>query len=115
MSISLYMDQHVHAGIVSGLRSRAVDVLTAREDGMDRAADEELLQRSTELRRLLFTNDSDLLGIANEHQRTQHNFGGVAFAPQKGTSIGRLLDDLELISKAMSPDEVANQVIFLPF
>lgn len=115
MSISLYTDHQVHKGIVDGLRLRAVDVLTAREDGMDEAPDEQVIARATALGRLLFTNDTDFLRIADEMQIRSEPFSGVAFARHGAGDVGRLVEDLELIAKAMSSAEIANQVTYLPF
>ena len=64
MSVGLYMDHHVHAAITAGLRARGIDCLTADEDGAARDADEQLLIRASSLRRVLFTNDTDLLIIS---------------------------------------------------
>jgi predicted nuclease of predicted toxin-antitoxin system len=61
MSIALYMDQHVPRAITNGLRLRGVDVLTAHEDGTSELDDASLLDRATELKRVLFTQDDDLL------------------------------------------------------
>ncbi len=33
MSVSFYMDEHIHRAITSGLRLRGVNVLTVQEDG----------------------------------------------------------------------------------
>jgi predicted nuclease of predicted toxin-antitoxin system len=70
MSVGLYMDEHVPRAITEGLRLRGVDVLTAQEDNRRRASDSELLDRATELGRILFTQDSDLLREAARRQRT---------------------------------------------
>jgi len=43
LTLSLYMDHHVHATITEGLRQRGIDVLTAHEDGASQLDDEELL------------------------------------------------------------------------
>jgi hypothetical protein len=49
------MDHHVHSGITKGLRRRGIDVLTAGEDGRASVPDEVLLERATELGRVVFT------------------------------------------------------------
>ena len=43
MSLGLYMDVHIHAGITQGLRRRDVDVLRAQEDNAGRLPDDQLL------------------------------------------------------------------------
>jgi predicted nuclease of predicted toxin-antitoxin system len=68
MTVGLYMDVHVHRAITTGLRLRGVDVLTAQEDGYRRAVDDVLLDRATELQRVLFTQDEDLLAEAKRRQ-----------------------------------------------
>ena len=55
MSVRLYMDVHVRRAVTAGLRLRGVDVLTAQEDGNRELLDPELLDRATELGRVLFT------------------------------------------------------------
>jgi predicted nuclease of predicted toxin-antitoxin system len=44
---------------------RGVDVLTAQEDGAATLPDSDLLNRATDLGRVLFTQDEDLLNEAN--------------------------------------------------
>jgi predicted nuclease of predicted toxin-antitoxin system len=61
MSVGLYMNVHIRRQITEGLRQRGVDVLTAQEDGTTRLPDSELLDRATELGRVLVTEDRDLL------------------------------------------------------
>ena len=61
MSVALYMDQHIPRGITTTLRARGVDVLTAYEDGASELDDSALLDRATELGRVLFTRDHDFL------------------------------------------------------
>jgi len=68
MPLAIYMDHHVPRAITNGLRLRGADVLTAHEDGKDEAPDPDLLDRSTELRRVLFTQDRDLLEEAKRRQ-----------------------------------------------
>ena len=60
------------------------------------------------------SQDEDLLQIAHDWQAAGVHFMGLAFAPQQGASIGRLIEDLQLVAECMSEKEIANQVIFLP-
>lgn len=64
MSVALYMDEHVHRAITAGLRLRGVDVLTAQEDSRRNVLDDVLLDRATELQRVLFSQDEDPLAKA---------------------------------------------------
>ena len=114
MTIALYMDVHVHRAITTGLRLRDVDVLTAQEDGYRTADDDRLLDRATQLQRVLFTQDDDLLAEAKLRQAEGIPFVGVIYAHQLRITIGRCIQDLELIAKAIELDEIVNRVEYLP-
>ncbi|RME49956.1 MAG: hypothetical protein D6796_03995 [Caldilineae bacterium] len=114
MSIALYMDEHVHRAITTGLRLRGVDVLTAQEDGRRNTPDSVLLDRATELQRVLFSQDEDLLVEAKRRQMEGIPFGGVIYAHQLRATIGTCVRDLELIAKLAEPEELLNRVEFLP-
>jgi ADP-ribosylglycohydrolase len=61
MALQFLMDHHVARAITLGLRLRGVNVLTAYEDGSHEISDPELLDRATDLGRVLFSQDDDLL------------------------------------------------------
>jgi predicted nuclease of predicted toxin-antitoxin system len=100
--------------VTEGLRLRGVDVLTAQEDGTIELGDPVLLDRATELKRVLFSQDDDFLREANKRQQTGEHFAGVIYAHQLNITIGRCIDDLELIAKAMDSGECLNNTIYLP-
>jgi len=114
MPIALYMNQHVPRAITVELRLRGVDVITAHEDGASRLDDPELMDRASELRRVLFTRDDDLLAEAARRQREGISFRGVIYAHQLRASIGTCVHDLEIIAKAGEPEDLNNRVEFLP-
>jgi len=114
MTVALYMDHHVPASITAGLRQREVDVITAYEDGTHAWADSDLLNRATELERVLFTQDDDLLVEAANRQRSSIFFHGVIYAHQRRVSIGTCIQDLELVAKICTPTDVLNDVLYLP-
>jgi len=108
------MDVHVRRAVTVGLRLRGIDVRTAQEDGFARASDSELLDRATELARIVFTQDDDFLREAAERQARQQYFTGVVYAHQLKVTIGQCIADLELIAKLGEPEEFANRVEYLP-
>lgn len=108
------MDQHVPRAITVGLRMRGVDVLTAQEDGTSDWDDARLLDRATALGRVLFTQDVDLIIEATKRQEVGVPFAGVIYAHQLRTSIGQCIRDLEIIAKAGEPEDLENQIVFLP-
>lgn len=108
------MDVHVPMAITAALHRRGIDVLTSQEDNTREADDEELLMRATELSRALFSQDQDLLRIASDWQTAGRHFSGVVFSSQQGISLGRCIEDLELLAQCCSPEELSDRVIFLP-
>jgi hypothetical protein len=48
VTVALYMDEHIHRAITTGLRLRGVDVLTAQDDGRRQVPDHVLLDRATD-------------------------------------------------------------------
>ena len=114
MPLKLYMDQHVPRAITIGLRMRGVDVITAHEDAAGNLADSALLDRAGKLGRVLFTQDDDLAVEALRKQRDVVPFSGVIYAHQLRTSIGRCIQDLEVIASAGEAEDMANRIEFLP-
>jgi predicted nuclease of predicted toxin-antitoxin system len=108
------MDVHVPLAITRGLRRRGLEVLTAQQDGTARWPDARLLDRATELKRILFSRDDDLLAEAAARQRDGKVFSTLVFASQLHVSIGQCVADLELISQSATAGESVNQVVFLP-
>jgi hypothetical protein len=108
------MDEHVESAITEGLRGRGVDVLTVQEDGRDGIDDPQLLNRANELGRTLFTRDRDLLVEATRRQRNGEDFAGVIYGHLLLVAIGDCVRDLELIAGVCEPEEMANQVQYLP-
>lgn len=114
MPLPVYMDVHVPLAITDGLRRRRIDVLTSQDDGTIRLDDESLLVRANELGRLLVSQDEDFLVIAARWQRSGRRFVGILYAHQQGASLGRLVDDIELLATCAEPEELADRVTYLP-
>ena len=114
MSVALYMDVHVRKAVTTGLRMRGVDVLTAQEDGTATCPDDRLLDRALELRRVLFSQDDDLLVEAEKRQGECRLFAGVIYAHQLAITVGQCVRDLEIIAKVADPEDLASRVEFLP-
>jgi hypothetical protein len=80
VSLKFYMDANVPYAITHRLRTLAVDVLTAQEDGADEMSDEDMLDRADALGREVFTHDQDFLVLAAERQDTGRELPGIFFA-----------------------------------
>jgi len=114
MAIRLYMDHNVPRAITNGLKLKGVDLITAYEDGSSQLDDSELLDRASELKRVLFTRDYNLLQEATKRQRARMSFYGIIYAHQLKVSIGGCIRDLEIIAEAGDPEDLIDQVQFLP-
>ncbi len=114
MTVALYMDVHVRWAITDGLRRRQVDVLTAQEDGSATLEDSDLLDRSTALSRVLFSQDADLRREAKRRQRNNIPFAGVIYAHQLRITIGQAISDLEVIATVAESLDMDNRVEYLP-
>ena len=108
------MDVHVPAAITRGLLLRGVDVLTAQIEGTTELEDPDWLDRATELGRVLFSQDEDLLAEATRRQRRKESFGGVIYAHQLGITIGQAINDLKILAQAGRAEDFANRVEYLP-
>jgi len=76
--------------------------------------DPALMDRASDLGRVLVSFDSDLLAEANRRQQTNRHFFGFVFAHPLRVPVGVCVNDLELIAKLGTPEEVRNSVLYLP-
>jgi hypothetical protein len=114
MAAGLYMDVHLPKAVSNQLRRRGVDVLTAHEDRTQLLDDMSLLERASEMGRVLVTQDIRFGALAESWQAAGRHFGGLVFAHQLEVTIGQLVQDLELIALASLPGECENQIYRLP-
>ena len=89
-------------------------MLTAQEDGTAQWEDPRLLDRTGELGRVLFSQDEDLLIEAARRQREGIHFAGLIYAPQLELSVGRFIEELEILAKAGLLTDFVNRVQYLP-
>lgn len=115
MPIGFYMDVHIPKAVTVGLRLRGVDVLTAQEDGATIFSDKKLLDRATELGRMLYSQDDDLLAEAHSRLNRNENFAGVVYSHQLSSPFGKCIEDLEIIAKTCEENDTLNQIEFIPF
>jgi hypothetical protein len=112
--IRLFTDECVRGQILSGLRKRGVDLLTAVEDGQTGAADSAILDRATEFGRVLYTEDDDFLLVAAERQNAGIHFSGVIYAHPLTVCIGIAIVHLEITATLAEPAELQDMVTHLP-
>ncbi len=74
--------------------------------------DEQLLERATELSRILVTRDDDFLVLAGNWNKAARHFSGIVHLVH--LVIGRLINDLHLVVEVLPPEEMRDRVIHLP-
>lgn len=115
MAVGIYTDVHISGAVITGLRLRGVDVLTSAEDETRRFHDPKLLDRATELGRILYTQDDDLVKEAMRRLRAGIHFSGVVYSHQLRSPIGQCIEDLEIIAKIHDPEDLAGMLEHIPF
>jgi hypothetical protein len=108
-----FVDQHVNGAIVTGLRRRGMDLVTAHERGLSAADDEILLAAAANEGRLMVTNDTDFLVWHSKWQAAGRSHAGIIYWHQDklpvGEAINRILQYATFVSAALA----ANAVKFL--
>lgn len=111
---AFFMDVHVPRAVTVALRLRGIDVLTAQEDGSAELDDPRLLQRATELGRILVSQDADLLREGTALLSQGAAFAGIVYAHQLRVTIGEMVADLDVIAKTTSAEEWRGRIEYLP-
>jgi hypothetical protein len=66
------------------------------------------------LGRVPFTQDTDLLTIASEWQRSSRELAGLFYGHQLQLTIGQAVRDLQIAARVLNPEDMMNRVEFLP-
>ena len=102
--IRLYLDEDtISRALIHALRSRSVDVLTAKEAGLIQTPDEHHLEYATSLNRVVFTfNTRDFARLHKEYISTSRHHAGIIVSDQLqvGMIVRRLLKLLATRSAA---------------
>lgn len=114
MSVALYADENVNRAIIQGLRMRGVDILSVQDEGLRGLGDDEVLNRVTQLGRVLFTQDDDFLTIAEARRTAGARFAGIVYAHQMRLTIGQCVADLEIVAGVLTWEDLESRVLFLP-
>ena len=114
MSVPFYFDHNVPVAIAGGLRRLGVDVLRSFDDGAAAWDDDRILTRAGELSRPVVTLDADFLRLADERSKSGRSFSGVIYIKDPNIPVGIAVQDLNLISQAMTIDELESLVMYVP-
>lgn len=113
--IKLYLDEDVMLNtLVSALRARGVDVLTAYEAGMIHREDADHLAFSTTVGRVLHSfNVRDYLALHSSILSNGEHHSGIILSHQQRFPIGEHLRRILRIVSAKTADEMIDTVEFL--
>lgn len=108
-----FADEHVHEGIVVGLRRRGMDVVTVQDLGLEGTDDEDLLLIATRETRLMLTSDKDFLRIHTKWLRAAKDHTGIAYWPGGGVGVGYVIRRVEEYAKTTTPAEARNALEYI--
>lgn len=111
--LSGFADHHLKAAIVSGLRRRGMDVVTARDRGLSTTDDDILLATATAEGRLMLTNDTDFLVLDSQWQAAGKSHAGIVYWHQDKCPIGEAIRRVLGYASSTSSADAANIVKFL--
>ncbi len=111
--IRLYLDEDTSSrALIRALRSRAVDLLTAREAGLGQTPDEHHLECATSLQRTVFTyNVRDFARLHQEYLETGRHHAGIVASEQ--LPVGVVVRRLLKLLAAWSADDMQDRFEFL--
>lgn len=107
--IRFHLDEHIDPAVARGLQRHGVDVTTTVEARLLSRSDEAQWDYAKASGRVLFTNDTDFLRLAD--QDTSHC--GLVYCHRTAYSIGETIRRLILVYEVLSSDEIAGRVEFL--
>ena len=113
MPLRLFADECVDARVVAGLRRRGVDIITAADEGLLHASDQEQFARATHLGRPIVTAEHDFLRLACGHWETGTPFSGVILI-QPATRVGDAVHAIVLLATVLNSDDMSNWVEVVP-
>jgi len=114
--LRLLIDEDVHGDIVEGLRRRqpALDLVRAQDVGLRHTPDPIILEWAAQQGRVVISVDKKTLAVdAWDRVGRGLPMPGVAIL-RIVLTIGQAINELELIALAGKPDDLRDQVIYLP-
>ncbi len=113
MPLPLYADECVDGRIVAGLRRRGVDLVTAGDQNLLGASDEQHVGRATQLGRVVVTSDRDFFAIANGLLARGTPFPGLLFI-QSTATVGDAVRAIEEVAAFKEPGDMENMIEWIP-
>lgn len=113
----LLTDENFNGTILRGLVRRLprLDIVRVQDVGLMNADDPNILEWAANEDRILLTHDVATITMYAYHRISQGLPMTGVVEVISSASIGKILDDLELLICCSDPDELKNRVIFIPF
>jgi predicted nuclease of predicted toxin-antitoxin system len=111
--LRLYADECVDARIVTGLRRRTVDVVSAADEKLLGAADAVHLARAIALARVVLTGDADFLALAHQRVDAGGRHPGIIFILPR-SAVGDVIRAVALVVEALEPSEIDRWIEWVP-
>jgi predicted nuclease of predicted toxin-antitoxin system len=114
--LRLVSDEDVHDDIVRELQRRepTLDLVRVREVGLDHTPDTIILEWAAGQGRILITGDlNSMVGFAWSRVQSAQPMPGV-LALLENVALGRVIDDILLVALCSEPEDIKDQVLFIP-
>jgi predicted nuclease of predicted toxin-antitoxin system len=115
--LRLVSDEDVHDDVIRGLRRRepSLDIVRVVDVGLDHAPDPDILTWAAAEGRVVVTGDlNSMVGFAWSRVRSRQLMPGV-LALLENIGARRVIDDILLVAMCYTPEEMQDQVLFIPF
>jgi hypothetical protein len=109
VALRLYFDECVDARIIAGTRRRSIDSVTAADEGLLAASDEDHLLRATQLGRVVVSADEDFFRLVHARREAGLTFPGLLFVPN-GTAVGPAVRGVEIAATVFDPADMVDQI-----
>ena len=114
--LRLAADEDVHGGIILGLQRRepSLDIVRVQDVGLDHTPDPVILEWTATQGRILITGDlNTMVGFAWERVRSGRPMSGL-LPLRENAGIGQIIDDILLVAKCNTLEEMKDAVLFIP-
>ena|ERR1700722_1105983 len=114
--LRLLSDEDVHDDIIRGLRRREpnLDIVRAVDVGLDHTPDPIILEWAASRERILITGDlNTMVGFAWARVQSAQMMPGV-LALLDNIGVGQVIEHILLVSQCYTPQEIKDQVLFIP-
>ncbi len=114
--LPLATDEDVHDNIIRGLRRRepALDIVRVVDVGLGHTPDPLILEWAAGEGRILVTGDlNSMVGFAWGRVQAGLLMPGV-LALKENIGIGRVIDDILLVAQCYTPEEMKDDVLYIP-